>query len=235
MTIAKGIVKKSSVFTVWKEISKRFGQIGMVMPSSGSLARAMVKPMDAIHGARRILEVGPGTGPMTREILRRMGDKDTLVVCEINALFLFRLRHDLQFNKYYQKHKDRVRFYEGPVQGLRHSNIQTGYDFIVSSLPFLNFDAETVDDVFSLYTDLMSDRGVLSTCEYVAMRRLSLIFANAKNRERMREVDQVIKSWREKAKSTGSLKNDLSFFNVPPAYAVQYEYKGWSDRRHMSQ
>lgn len=226
MTIAKRITKRSSVITVWKEISKRFGQIGMVIPSSNSLARAMVKPMDSLTGPRRILEVGPGTGPMTREILRRMTEQDTFVICEINALFLARLRHDLQFNKYYQRHRERIRFYEGPVQGLWNSNIPSNYDLIVSSLPFLNFEGDEVEGLFSLYSALLSNRGILSTCEYIGIRKLSLIFSSLRNRERMKEVDQVIRSWRNRAKQHGALKSDVSLLNVPPAFAVQYQSLG---------
>lgn len=225
MTAVGRIRKKSSVLTVWKEIKTKFGEIGMVIPSSGSLARAMVRPMKSIPGPRRILEVGPGTGPMTREILKLMGPEDRFVICEINPQFLKRLKKDLVPDQNYQIHKDRVTFFEGPVQALGCSNVPGNYDFIVSSLPFLNFKGEEVENLFQLYYEMMSERGVLSTCEYVGIRRISMFVASPRHRERMKNVDQVLRKWREQARINGELKTKVSLLNMPPAYAVQYKYK----------
>ena len=52
--------------------------VGTVCPSSPMLSRALAEVVDAAPQPRRILEVGPGTGPVTREILRKLGPRDVL-------------------------------------------------------------------------------------------------------------------------------------------------------------
>lgn len=214
----------ASLLTVWGEISRSFDQVGMVIPSSRGLAKAMVKPLDTLQAPRRILEVGPGTGPMTKQLLRRMGPQDSLVVCEISARFLDRLRQNLLSDEFYQKNKQRVMFYEGAVQTLHSSSLSSNYDLIVSSLPFLNFTGDEVEELFQLYSDMLSPRGILSTVEYIGIRRCSLVLASPKNRERMKLVDLVIRKWRNKAKREGDLRSEVSLLNFPPALAVQYSY-----------
>lgn len=222
--------KKSSVLTVWKEIANRFGEIGMVMPSSRSLARAMVRPLKELQTPRRVLEVGPGTGPMTKQILRHLTDADTFVICEINPIFLAQLKQILATDPNFIKHKSRIVFFEGPVQELAKSGIDTDFDFILSTLPFLNFTGREVDELFSMYEELLSDRGVLSTCEYIGLRKVNLFFSSPRQRSRMKEVDNVLRKWRNVAKTQGELRSEISLLNFPPAFAVQYKYQNGSTR-----
>ena len=53
------------------EAVRNFRHTGAVWPSSPILARAMTRSIAEVEGPRRILEVGPGTGPFTKAILRR--------------------------------------------------------------------------------------------------------------------------------------------------------------------
>src|SRR5438876_11512114 len=79
----------------WTECKEFFGQFrqhyhttGSILPSSRALGRALTRPMRLAQGARRILEVGPGTGAVTAEIVRALRPDDQLDLVEINAQFV---------------------------------------------------------------------------------------------------------------------------------------------------
>jgi phosphatidylethanolamine/phosphatidyl-N-methylethanolamine N-methyltransferase len=58
-----------------------------VLPSSRFLADALVKPID-FRQARVIVELGPGTGAVTSEILKRMRPDGKLLAIDINRAFI---------------------------------------------------------------------------------------------------------------------------------------------------
>ena len=62
-----------------------------MVPSSRFLASALTKPID-FHRARTILELGPGTGPVTKAILKRMRPDAKLLAIDINQAFIDHLR-----------------------------------------------------------------------------------------------------------------------------------------------
>lgn len=62
-----------------------------VIPSSRFLAMAMLENVD-FRNARTFVELGSGTGVITREILRRMSPDSRLFVVEINDNFVDHLR-----------------------------------------------------------------------------------------------------------------------------------------------
>ena len=66
-------------------------QTGAIMPSSPLLAKAMVAPIH-FKTAKHIVELGPGTGAITKEILKRMSPDAQLVVLEISPEFCKELR-----------------------------------------------------------------------------------------------------------------------------------------------
>ena len=70
---------------------RSLGPTASVVPSSRFLANALTKPID-FQRARAIVELGPGTGPVTKAILHRMRPDAKLLAVEINAAFISHLR-----------------------------------------------------------------------------------------------------------------------------------------------
>jgi phospholipid N-methyltransferase len=60
---------------------------GSILPSSRRLVARLLKGVD-FSSARNIAELGPGTGCVTREILRRMRPEARLVSLELNPVFV---------------------------------------------------------------------------------------------------------------------------------------------------
>ena len=63
-----------------------FGKIGAIAPSSRFLTRAMLQPL-SLETAKVAVELGPGTGVMTRALLRALPRDATLLTFEINERF----------------------------------------------------------------------------------------------------------------------------------------------------
>jgi phospholipid N-methyltransferase len=69
-------------------------ELGSITPSSRFLTRAIVEEID-FASRRRIVELGPGTGVFTRELLGRLTADGALLALDTNADFVQRLRQEL--------------------------------------------------------------------------------------------------------------------------------------------
>ena len=72
-----------------QEFRRNFHSTGALAPSGQRLARTLAHYVNHRTDDRpkRILEVGPGTGAVTRQIIRRMHPADRLDLVEINEAF----------------------------------------------------------------------------------------------------------------------------------------------------
>lgn len=103
---------------------------GAVSPSGRFLARMMAQAVDP-NGTGPIIELGPGTGPITQALLKRGVDPTRLVLVEFDATFCKLLRQRFP----------RVTVVQGDAYALRHSVesiLEAPAAAIVSSLPLLN-------------------------------------------------------------------------------------------------
>lgn len=135
MQIAPGEKDSASRFDGVKFISsllKNPKNVGAVAPSGPRLSRAMAAVVDpATEGP--IVELGPGTGPVTAALLQRGIDPARLVLVEYDKDFCIALR----------KKYPGVKVLEGDAFALEET-IKDHASFplaaIVSSLPLLNFE-----------------------------------------------------------------------------------------------
>ena len=70
---------------------RRPHMLGSIVPSSRFLVNQVLEPINW-ERARVIVEYGPGVGPITREILRRMRTDARLIAIETNAEFVHFLK-----------------------------------------------------------------------------------------------------------------------------------------------
>jgi phosphatidylethanolamine/phosphatidyl-N-methylethanolamine N-methyltransferase len=207
--------------TFMKELPDSFSEIGAMLPSSPHLAKLMIEPLHSIKMPVRVLEVGPGTGPFTRAILKQMKPFDELVVCEINTRFMKGLKESLSTDSSYIENKDRIHFFEGSVLELPPEYEDKGFDFIVSSLPFHNFTPELVETFFLYFKKVLKNEGTLTFFHYAGLRKLSGISPNKEVRDRVKGVDKVIAKWCDEASRDGTINKKISIFNLPPAVSVR--------------
>ena len=210
-----------------RELPDSFSEIGAMLPSSPHLAKLMVEPL--LSSERKgwsSLEIGPGTGPFTRSILKEMKLDDTLQICEINHRFMEVLKKSLSNNSNFQANKDRISFYEGSIIDLAETMKPESFDFIVSSLPFHNFPVELVKEFLAVYSKILKKDGILSFFHYAGLRKLSGISPNKKVRDRIKQVDKLLSEWCEENAKDGTFRKRVTFLNVPPAVSVNFSIQG---------
>jgi phospholipid N-methyltransferase len=105
-------------------------EVGSLIPSSKFLIRRVLECGD-VSRARVTIELGPGTGVLTREILRRMPPDGLLVAVEINPRFVRVLRREIR--------DPRLLVFEGSSTDLERALEKVGLeraDLVVSGIPF---------------------------------------------------------------------------------------------------
>ena len=160
-----------SYLTECREFFGQFRQehrnTGSILPSSRFLARALVRPLMQADGPRRIMEVGPGTGAVTGEIVKLLRPDDRFDVVEINPRFVALLQAKLTEDPAYSRVAQQVRIFTR-LQEVPGAAV---CDFLISGLPLNNFPLNLVLEIFGCYQRLLKPSGVLSYFEYLAIRR----------------------------------------------------------------
>ncbi len=205
------IVKSAGIFVKFlRESFLEFQLTGTIFPTSKWAAREMTQPLrsDSAGGKRNILELGPGTGPVTVKILADMNENDSLTICEINPRFMQILKNVLNENKDFRRHRERVRFFCCPAQELPED---ATYDVIVCSLPFLNFDLKTVRQIFHKLVSLSHEGTLMTNYEYIGLRGIGKFISARKRRRRMYQVDRFFRTF-----APYPLKKTKVWLNVLP-------------------
>ncbi len=196
--------------TFWRESRRHFRNTGALLPSSRFLARALSSPLSATRPAYRILEVGPGTGSVTREILRRLQPGDRLDCVELNEHFVQRLKLCLRHDPRFIPYQGQVHVIHSPVEELPGEAL---YDHIISGLPLNNFPVGLVREIFKAYSRLLKPGGVLSYFEYVLIRQLKTPFSGRRERRRLYRVGRLVGNYIK----AYQVRRQQVLMNVPPA------------------
>jgi phospholipid N-methyltransferase len=193
-----------------REVRRDFKHTGAVLPSSPFLGRAMAAALRGERPSARILEVGPGTGSVTVELLRYLQPGDQLDLVEINSRFVELLDRRRQHDSHFQPHRDHVQIIHAPVQSIEGMGI---YDFIVSSLPLNNFSSDLVREVFQVFERLLVPGGTLTFFEYAWVRHLKSPFAPRLERRRLFRVGRILSYYVKRYQ----YQRERIYANVPPA------------------
>jgi phospholipid N-methyltransferase len=195
----------------WQEFRRTFHSTGAVLPSGPRLCRALARYVAGDGQPRRVLEVGPGTGVVTHEIIAQLGPRDTLDIVELNDRFVAALRERLQHEQHWRDVADRVQIHHMPVEQL---SAEQPYDAIVSGLPLNNFPADLVRSLLAHFERLAGSNATLSFFEYVAVRTAKGMVVKGAERQRLSEIGGAI------ADVCGryEFRKEMVMFNVPPAW-----------------
>src|SRR5436309_3304214 len=100
----------------FEQFRRHYHTTGSVWPSSRRLALALTRPMRQARGPRRILEVGPGTGAVTAEIVRNLRPGDRFDIVEINPAFVAILERRFIEEPAFARRKPHARVIHAPLQ-----------------------------------------------------------------------------------------------------------------------
>lgn len=156
-------------------------RVGSVIPTSQSAVRAMLD-MAPLDRARRVVEMGAGTGPHTREILARLGPDARFLAFEIDPALAEGLRRDLPDPRL-----------EVLAESAEHAPRHLGgerADVIVSALPFTSLPPETRDALLRAARDALADDGTMLVLQYspFMQRDLERTFGSVERRIAPRNV-----------------------------------------------
>ncbi len=209
------------------EFRRSFHTTGAILPSSPMLARALARyvatggaPSDTFDNAkpsaagstgRKILEVGPGTGAVTRQIVRAMSPDDQLALVEINDQFVERLRRKFREDPALQPVWDRTTIHQKMIQDL---DAVDRYDLAISGLPLNNFSADDVEAILAKIQTLLRPGGVLSFFEYIAVRPLRRTIAGKSEKQRLRGIGHALKTLLDQHE----FHRQSIWINAPPAW-----------------
>jgi phospholipid N-methyltransferase len=177
---------------------KDLKQTGAIAPSSKFLAKDLVTHFKNRLSADNcpplnILEIGAGTGSLTKQIAKHLRPQDKLDIVEIHKKF-----YQIILKKYRQSniqayHTDILKF---------QSDYQ--YDFIFSSLPYENMPEEISQEIWKRKLMLCAPEAFISYFKYVKFRNFKSDFE-----------EEVVKRYGRNKK--------FVFLNLPPAKVYTLE------------
>ncbi|WP_063763129.1 class I SAM-dependent methyltransferase [Streptomyces sp. NRRL WC-3742] len=200
------------------EALRTFHDTGALAPSGPDLVNALVVPVTSRpNRPLSVLEVGAGTGVVTRRLTQVMRPGDRLHVVEANPRFAERLR------------EDPVLATRGPGIELRLSTCRVEelephgalegprerYDVIVSGLPFTNFEPRTVREILDLYLRLLVPGGELTYFGYLGTTAARMLTSGPREGARHRAVVRLLRRF----EATYGLGSRTVWRNLPPARA----------------
>lgn len=194
-----------------KQFWSRYRTTGAIWPSGRRLSRALARFVrEPGSGPRRILEVGPGTGPVTAEIIPHLRSDDRLELVELNDAFVAHLQERFDTEPAFMKVAGQSKIHHLPVEQLAEDR---AYDLIISGLPLNNFEVAEVETILNAFRRLMKPGGVLSFFEYVAIRKAKAVISGPKTRARLRGIAATLDGL-----FATEVHRDCVMLNVTPAW-----------------
>lgn len=194
--------------------------VGAVAPSSKYLAAALARPFAHRTAPSRVLEIGAGTGRVTRRIVQLLGLEDHLDICEIQSAFAELIEAQVLASPpaVQARAQGRIRLLRCPAQDIVDP---IGYDFVISGLPFTAFQPELVETILAAVRRNLRPGGVFSYFEYLALRGLKRTFSRGRNGRRIRAVSALL----DRHIRDYQFDRQTVLLNIPPAYARHWRFQ----------
>jgi phospholipid N-methyltransferase len=191
---------------------KDFSHTGSLLPSSKGLSRELAANLRGERIPGRILEIGPGTGPVTEQILKSLQPGDQFDAVEINGDFVRLLceRFSLPGPASVNGPPERFRLFHIPIQRVPGAHC---YDHLISGLPFNNFSARLTREIWRCIHRLAAPGATFAFFEYVAIRKLKMPFVSREEQKRLALIGRHLSKEIERFQ----FREKKVWANVPPA------------------
>jgi phospholipid N-methyltransferase len=138
---------------------------GAIWPSSSHLAKAMT-PAKNLASANDVVELGPGTGAITREIIGKLPGDCTFFAVEINPTFAEVLEKKYPQLRIYRDSAENIKKY------LKKNNLKQ-CDLVISSLPWTYLNPQLQTKIVDTISQSLSPEGKMITYSYLHSALLS--------------------------------------------------------------
>ncbi|GAA0379449.1 methyltransferase domain-containing protein [Streptomyces blastmyceticus] len=198
-----------------REASRTMRTTGAIAPSSSRLGAGLAAPLPAsgTRGPVRVLEVGAGTGTVTRVLAGRLGPGDRLEAVEVNPRFVRLLLAALRSDPVMAAASERIRIVPQSITELPLA--EHGYDMIVSCLPFTNFEPDLVRSLLERYLTALVPGGHLTYFGYLGTQATRTLVSSRAETARHRAVAAVLAEFSARYGSGGGHR--VVWRNLPPA------------------
>jgi phospholipid N-methyltransferase len=194
-----------------QEFRQTFRTTGAILPSGRSLAKALARNVGKGDVPLRILEVGPGTGAVTAQIVKRMKPGDRLELVELNDRFVDRLHERFSEEPDFHRVEGQTQIHHAPLQEV---NCEQPFDVVISGLPLNNFAVHEVEGLLKSLVGSVRTGGTLSFFEYVAVRYAKAAISKADDRVRLRGISKALNALFAEYPT----ERQWVWPNVPPAW-----------------
>ena len=186
--------------------------VGSVFPSSRALAKkivCLIPENPSSSEGKHYLEVGPGTGSFTEEIIKKMSAKDHLDVVEIDPTFCEILRKKFANSSNVQIH----------CQSIEDWHPDYHYDAIISGLPLNVFTPDMVQRFIDTFKKLARAGGTVSYFEYAWLPKIKI---NTLSGDEKKRFQRVLDIKNEFYKNFGTHSEPV-YRNFPPAKVLHFK------------
>jgi phospholipid N-methyltransferase len=169
--VHEGIMMSKTLASYWRFLLAGLfnrGQTGALVPSQRFLIDKMIAPVPRDYDGE-VLELGPGTGVLTRRLAMRC-PRARIVACEINPT----LAHDLQYNLALARLGSRVQVICDSAEHLLTSMQRRGADqpkFIISGIPLGNLTRQMTLTLISHISGSLAPGGWYIQFQYTLLDR----------------------------------------------------------------
>lgn len=178
----------NSINTFIGQSIRHFIKVGSVLPSSAYLARRMTKNIKSSI----VLELGPGTGVFTKEILKKLPKSGRLISIESNEIFVKYLKEKINDERLILCNGDALM-----LKKFLNDNGISKVGCVVSGLPLGHFNREMKDKILNEIKECLSDDGTFIQFEYFLAGIMSI------------------------KKFFPSISISFEFLNFPPAFVMR--------------
>lgn len=147
-----------------KEFVRNWETTGAVAPSSPALARRIAEAAK-IHDAKRVLELGPGTGALTEAVAAALPEDSEYLGLELNETFVTRLGTRFPKLRFEAVPAQEFDFNHWPGEG-------TTVDAIVSGLPWTAFPESLQTAILDHVMPHLRPGGIFVTFAYTGFHLL---------------------------------------------------------------
>jgi phospholipid N-methyltransferase len=159
-------VETSMVFA--RNFFKNPRMLGSVIPSSRYLVHHLLRDVDW-ERARVIVELGPGVGTISREVLRRMRPDAVLLAFEINDEFVRHLKQHFDDPRLRVQHRSGAQVNDA----LRELRLGKA-DYVIAGIPFSIMTEEDRTAVLRNCYEALAEGGVMLVYQFSARVRADL-------------------------------------------------------------